>query len=496
MATPPSQQPVKQRRVFYLSGFDPRGGRHYHSLYQKEALLRPAEATSQIDVGRRKLVDGNLCWEVTSTNKEHTGNAQPNPDHTARTDFNFLSWDDIVRQHWPKNGLKHWLAYLKQTPTYLLSGFFRKPWVLGPPIKDPLIPAAGLLFFPNVLIVGTLLAMALSIWLMFSLLTQAQQPAWLAALASLPLAWGLWRCAHWFENSRDIGWTMRSYAFTAKQSKGQVPELEARLTAFAQQVIARAKQNKDDEILIVGHSSGAVMAVAVMARALALCPELPGFKAKLGLLTMGQCLPMLGLLPGADTFRAELHTLARAKGLFWVDVSAPSDRCCVAMIDPYVSCGVEPAPDGEGSQFLAVNPLFHEVFAQPSYHALKKNAFQLHFQYIKAPPAIGAYDYFEVSAGALSLEERFSQQILLPLPKDFEAHTYLRLNPDLRLSESDAVYHYRQHGAREHRAYRLQLPSDFDAVKYLELNPDVAAAGIDAEIHYMQHGLVENRRYR
>jgi hypothetical protein len=289
---------------------------------------------------------------------------------------------------------------------------------------------------------------------------------------------------------------MRSYAFTAKQSKGQVPELEARLTAFAQQVIARAKQNKDDEILVVGHSSGAVMAVAVMARAWALCPELPSFKAKLGLLTMGQCLPMLGLLPGADTFRAELHTLARAKGLFWVDVSAPSDRCCVAMIDPYVSCGVEPAPDGEGSQFLAVNPLFHEVFAEPSYHALKKNAFQLHFQYIKAPPAAGAYDYFEVSAGALSLIERFERQILLPLPRDFEARTYLRLNPDLRLNESDAIYHYRQHGARENRVYRLVLPVDFDVAKYLELNPDVASAGVDAEVHYVQNGQLESRRYR
>jgi hypothetical protein len=101
-----------------------------------------------------------------------------------------------------------------------------------------------------------------------------------------------------------------------------------------------------------------------------------------------------------------------------------------------------------------------------------------------------------VSAGALSLEERYSQQILLPLPKDFEARTYLRLNPDLQLSESDSIYHYRQHGARENRAYRLLLPNDFDVVKYLELNPDVAAAGIDAEIHYVQHGQFENRRYR
>jgi len=101
-----------------------------------------------------------------------------------------------------------------------------------------------------------------------------------------------------------------------------------------------------------------------------------------------------------------------------------------------------------------------------------------------------------VSAGGVSLEERFSQQILLPLPEDFEARTYLRLNPDLSLSESDAIYHYRKHGAREKRVYQLVLPDDFDAVKYLELNPDIAAAGVEAEIHYVQHGQFENRIYK
>ena len=96
----------------------------------------------------------------------------------------------------------------------------------------------------------------------------------------------------------------------------------------------------------------------------------------------------------------------------------------------------------------------------------------------------------------MSLADRFSGQILLPLPKDFEAQTYLRLNPDLNLSETEALQHYRQHGARENRAYRLVLPADFDAATYLMLNQDVAAAKIDAEVHYVQHGQFENRRYQ
>lgn len=41
-----------------------------------------------------------------------------------------------------------------------------------------------------------------------------------------------------------------------------------------------------------------------------------------------------------------------------------------------------------------------------------------------------------------------------------------------------------------------QLPSDFDAKTYLELNPDVAASGVDAALHYVRHGRNEGRAYR
>jgi len=41
-----------------------------------------------------------------------------------------------------------------------------------------------------------------------------------------------------------------------------------------------------------------------------------------------------------------------------------------------------------------------------------------------------------------------------------------------------------------------QLPSDFDAKTYLDLNPDVAASGVDAALHYVRHGRNEGRAYR
>jgi hypothetical protein len=40
------------------------------------------------------------------------------------------------------------------------------------------------------------------------------------------------------------------------------------------------------------------------------------------------------------------------------------------------------------------------------------------------------------------------------LPSDFDAETYLRLNPDVRMAGVDASHHYLAHGRREGRAYR------------------------------------------
>ena len=56
--------------------------------------------------------------------------------------------------------------------------------------------------------------------------------------------------------------------------------------------------------------------------------------------------------------------------------------------------------------------------------------------------------------------------------------------------------HYRFHGKHEGRKYLLTLPKDFEAQTYLALNPDVAQAGVAADLHYAMYGVKENRRYR
>lgn len=485
-ASLPGTHPIRRRCVFYLSGFDPRGARHYHALYKTQSQLRPKDSETTLSVTSRKKDTDGIGWEAEATNGELT----------TTTSFKFLAWDDIVRSQWPKGRLRHWIEYLKGSRVYLTSGFFKRYWEISNRLQILSNAAAGLLHFPNKLIALTILGIVASAIATFWATSVATGQAWLGALLCLIPPWIIWESAHRFEETRDLGWIMRSYAFTARQSQGLVTELDARLDDFAQQVIERVRANVDDEILIVGHSSGSIIAASVMARAVEAAPDLLQHRTQIGLITLGQCIPMLALLPGATGFRHELRSLGRTAGLMWVDISAPADRCCVAMIDPVSACAEELTEDERGLTFLAVNPQFHELFEENEYEALKKNAFQMHFQYLYAPPALGDFDYFEISGGTLSLRERFTPRILAPLPKDFDPECYLRLNPDIAKMGIDAERHYQWHGAKESRKYKLELPDDFDPEVYLELNPDVASAGLEAEVHYLNHGKAEERRYR
>ncbi len=198
-------------------------------------------------------------------------------------------------------------------------------------------------------------------------------------------------------------WLMRSFAFAMRQAQGRTPDLEQHLDEQAAILAARIESGGDDEILVVGHSSGSIMATSTVARALRLRGG--AAPASLSILTLGQCIPMLALLP-AQAYRRELAELASADGITWIDFSAPPDGSCFALCDPVSGCGVD-APGRKADRPKLLSPRFAEMFDPADYARLKKDRFRLHFQYIMASPKAVDYDYFRITAGARSLASRF-----------------------------------------------------------------------------------------
>src|SRR5262249_8011847 len=117
------------------------------------------------------------------------------------------------------------------------------------------------------------------------------------------------RFGRWAEGKVQMTWLMRSTRFILRQARGQTADLEARPANFARRVEAVLDESEVDEVLVIGHSSGAMLAVSTVARALRRRGDAAGGPA-LSLLTLGECIPMLSYQPGASAFRAELAVLA------------------------------------------------------------------------------------------------------------------------------------------------------------------------------------------
>ena len=387
-------QPVRRRTVFYIGGFDPKGAAHYHALYRDEAAKQALVSGLNIDVGKRqKSANGNAFWSLQAPGLDGTN---------VQTRYEIMRWDDIVRQHWPRNQVRLVWDMLTTTALNLRTGalwhMFKLSW---PPVIALVAPVA--------LLLAVLLGAPLLAWSMFAALQGLG--GLLAALAAAGTLCGALWAGLKLQQKYSMLWMMRSYAFTAEQARGQVPALDERLAEHARTLLAAVASGQTDEVLLVAHSSGSIMAASVLAKALQLDPALGRQSAQnttVSLLTLGQWIPLLGCLPQASAFRAELQRLASADGVDWIDFGAPPDGCCFALVDPIAACGVVPTVAHTDRPKL-LSPRFADMFAAPDYAALRRDRFRIHFQYLMASERAVPYDFFAITAGHLTLAQRFAE---------------------------------------------------------------------------------------
>ena len=115
---------------------------------------------------------------------------------------------------------------------------------------------------------------------------------------------------------------------------------------------------------------------------------------------------MVSFLPKAKRLRGDLAYLCTRHELTWVDVTAPGDGCAFALCDPVKVSGVGPAGQ---IQPLILSAAFTRTLSPARWKQLRWRFFRLHFQYLCAFDRPGAYDYFRITAGPLTLAERFAQ---------------------------------------------------------------------------------------
>ncbi len=324
-------------------------------------------------------------WRVT------TGMEAP-----AETEIEILVWSDLVKHSMTPGIVGTYRLMLRTAWLYIASGALVRLVGLR---KGPMIAA----LYPAVaLILQAVLALAAG-GLVVRFVPVPGVLRW--ALAAV-VVWAVLEGFRRIDRRLLVYYLMQDYAFATQSRGGWPPILEARMQEFLvrlQQVMASGV----DEVLVVGHSSGAQIGVSVLADLIR--EGLPEPGPALGFLSLGQAIPMVSFLPEARKLRGDLAYLSTRAELTWVDVSAPGDGASFALCDPVAVTGVAP----EGQRWpLVLSAAFSQTLSPERWRALKRRFFWLHFQYLYAFDNLkgepGEYDYFRITAGPLTLAERFA----------------------------------------------------------------------------------------
>jgi len=196
---------------------------------------------------------------------------------------------------------------------------------------------------------------------------------------------------------------MHDFAHSASECGAYPPEMEKRLAEFRAK-IAAALVSDVDEVLVVGHSSGAHLAISLLSDLLRI-DGLSKNGPALGLLCLGQVVPMVSFLPKATRLRRDLKYLSQQAEITWVDVTAPGDGCCFALCDPVAVSGQAADPKYGPLVFSAA---FTQSLSPKRWKALRWRFFRLHFQYLCAFDRPKDYDYFQITAGPVFLRDRYA----------------------------------------------------------------------------------------
>jgi pimeloyl-ACP methyl ester carboxylesterase len=379
---------VQRRHVIYVAGYEPRGAKGYCKLFEREcdrfqriwpvsATVEPTDFDSE-DFARW-LVDVRASnWQVSTT-------------------YDFLRLERFIRSDLAEPMVRHIPRSLGWVIGDLVTGaqfrIFRAAWRFG----------LHLLFVQVVLLA----------WLAFAAAIGATAGSVVTGRLGLPMPVGivtsLLAAAAAFLALQPIARRLGAIQITScwatlrRFGRGRATWLDQVIDIGARHLIAAARQNDADEIVVVGHSAGCVIASAVIARALEWDQELGRRGPRLVLLTLGSVMPAVALHPAGRRMRDIVGRLAVEPALAWIDCKFRKDVMSFVNCDPVEGIGVHVS--GRRRNPLTWRVPFKDMLSPEGYRRLRWKFFRVHFQYIMASDRPCAYDYILLVAGPVAVAE-------------------------------------------------------------------------------------------
>jgi len=379
---------IKRRHVIYVHGYDPQGPAGYYRLFEREWKKFKANWSVASELGK---------LEIESSDFAHWTIATSGPNWTVATRYDFLRYDDALLANLAQPLYRQvpralgWLVddAASGTTARIIRGTWRF-WLhlfilqLGLLIWLALAVTAGGLAAYSV---GTYLSAPLVIALLAGVVV-----AILAFLALRPLAEG------WFVIRVNNCWP-----YLREFGRGDATCFDRPIEAGAARLKAAVDARDADEVVVMAHSGGGPLAPAIVARALALDPDLGRRGPRVVLMTLGSVMPAVALHPKAQPLRDIIRRIATEPSIRWIDCQSRKDVMNFWDFDPVADIGVDVGAERHNPLIWPVR--FRDIVSARYYQRLRANFFRLHYQFIMSGDQRAAYDYFMLTCGPLPVEQ-------------------------------------------------------------------------------------------
>jgi hypothetical protein len=371
---------VRRRHVYHVAGYDPiDAGAQYRRFARQLDVFR---RTWNIDASVSALAQGHEPWRAWCTVRARAANWQVEAVHEA------LLWDDIVRGDFtrplPVRLVKAARAYLD----FIFTGTMFRYIVANQRYAIFfLFPVFSVLMFAAA---GGLLA-----WLLTGFLSLEGLGA---AALGLPLGIAVFLALlRWPGRRWRVEQLLDDWICAHDYIHGRRSDIDARLDTFAETLLTRARETALDEIVVVGHSLGAMLVLDVIVRAFARDADFGRRGPRICVLTIGATIPKFALHPRAQAIRRRIAHVVAEPSIAWTEYQSRADTISFYKFDPVSLRHI--ADDRLDGKPVIRRVQIHDMLLPETFARCRTHVLRLHYRSVMANDRRAPYDYFLMVCG-------------------------------------------------------------------------------------------------
>lgn len=372
---------IRRRRVFFIEGYEPKGADGFHRMFRREwNRFRKNWGVTGTLHDIHFVSDDIASWDMKTSG----------PNWQVSTHYEFLRLEHQIRTNLAQPMSLQIIRALRWMAGDLATGsiwrVFRASWRMG-----------VLLSYSQVSLLAWLGAALAGGWFV-SHLAEAYGLSGFAQLGIGAAAlFGVFALLRPIAGAIFVNQLNNCWPYLREFARGKPTGFDRSIEVLAERIVAAARSGDDDEILLVGHSAGAMLALETMKRSLEIDPHLGIRRPDVALITVGSIMPIFAMHPAASKLRDTIKKISTEPTVMWADCQAFEDFMNFSGFDPVGGVGI----DGGAER---CNPVlwqipFQAMISPETFKRMRFNYWRKHYQYIMSNERRASYDYYMFVCG-------------------------------------------------------------------------------------------------